>query len=228
MQPDCGRSHFYLGVANSQLARHEEAIRNYEHAIRHGWTEAVVYSNLGWSYFLRGEHKKALSSLQIARGLAPTDVQILNNLGVVNARLAQYDEAIKSLKRALFLRPELVMSRYNLGCVYVAQNDSNTGVGATQDSQYSGTRTGSESLRKNSSGFLGSLQLRLHISSIIFEYERSRTCFLKHLMRKSSLNFIVEVMSTTILLTLVCSSICLTVPVKAKARSAHSTNSNFS
>ena len=123
LEPECGESYFYLGVVNTELSRHAEAIRNYEQAIRHGWIEAAVYSNLGWSYYLLGNSRKGLESLRIAADLAPGDVKILNNLGVVHASGAQYDEAAKALRQVLLLRPDLALARYNLGRVYLAQNN---------------------------------------------------------------------------------------------------------
>jgi len=42
VQPYCGQTHFHLGVANNGLGRHQEAIKNYEEAIRHRWTDAAL------------------------------------------------------------------------------------------------------------------------------------------------------------------------------------------
>lgn len=124
LQPDCVQSHFYLGVANSELGRHTEAAGNYKDAIKNGWTNnADLYSNLGWSFYLSGQPKKALEPLQIAANLAPSDTKILNNLGTVYASLAHYEEAAETLLKALLLRPELALARYNLGWVYAAKND---------------------------------------------------------------------------------------------------------
>lgn len=82
-----------------------------------------MYSNLGWSYYLNGQRKNALKSLQLAASLAPNDYKILNNLGVVYAGMGRYDEAAKTLRKVLLLQPTLALPRYNLGWVYVAQND---------------------------------------------------------------------------------------------------------
>jgi Flp pilus assembly protein TadD len=123
LQPNCGQSHFYLGVANSRLSYHQEAIANYEDAIRYGLTEPALYSNLGWSYYIVGKPSKALESLARAEKLAPDDVGILHNLGVVHASFAHYNEAATKLQRALFLRPTSVLTRYNLGCVYAVQGN---------------------------------------------------------------------------------------------------------
>lgn len=123
LKPNCGESHFYLAIAKSELAWHVEAITSYEDAARHGWTSAELYSNLGWSYYLAGQHKKALAPLRLAASLAPNDPLILNNLGVVSATLGRHDEAAAALRTALRLKPAVALTHYNLGLIYAAKGD---------------------------------------------------------------------------------------------------------
>lgn len=144
LEPDCGQSHFYLGVANTELGRHAEATKAYEDALRNGWTGADLYSNLGWSYYLIGQPKKALLPLQTAASLTTDDHKILNNLGVVYASLARYDEAAKTLREVLILKPGLALARYNLGWVYLAKNDRTAAL-----EQYSILKTQASELSKD-------------------------------------------------------------------------------
>lgn len=72
----------WIGLAASydNLKRFDLADRAYQQALRLGGPSAPVLNNMGYSYMLRGDFRKAKATLQRALKLDPTNVVVLNNI----------------------------------------------------------------------------------------------------------------------------------------------------
>jgi Flp pilus assembly protein TadD len=84
---DAGRdAEAWLGLAATydRLRRFELADRGYAQVLKILGPTPEVLNNLGYSYLLRGDYRRARSKLAAARNLDPTNPYILNNLDLLD------------------------------------------------------------------------------------------------------------------------------------------------
>ncbi|MDB5570854.1 MAG: Tetratricopeptide 2 repeat protein [Hyphomicrobiales bacterium] len=74
-----------LGASYDQLKRFDLADRAYENAIRIGGRLPGILNNQGYSYFLRGDHRRARALLKEALRGDPTSQAIQSNLSRLGA-----------------------------------------------------------------------------------------------------------------------------------------------
>jgi tetratricopeptide (TPR) repeat protein len=119
--PNKMRPRLKLGIAFTDQGRIDEAIREYQTAIKLKPDFADAYFNLGAAYFAKNRIDEAINEYQSAIKLNSDYVKPHNNLG--NAYIAQgrIDEAIREYQTALKLKPDYVDAHYNLGLAYAAQ-----------------------------------------------------------------------------------------------------------
>ncbi|HEV2802198.1 MAG TPA: tetratricopeptide repeat protein [Pyrinomonadaceae bacterium] len=92
-------AHNLLAVAYDRKGLHERARESFERALDQE-TDAQTLNNLGYSLYLSGNYRAAVSRLKRAAKLAPADERIWNNLALAQSRLGKYDDAYKSFARA--------------------------------------------------------------------------------------------------------------------------------
>ncbi|MCW6511941.1 tetratricopeptide repeat protein [Lichenifustis flavocetrariae] len=72
-----------LAAAYDNLKRFELADRAYAEAIRLRGETFWIMNNIGYSYYLRGDRKRALSELERAASLSPNNAVVENNISLV-------------------------------------------------------------------------------------------------------------------------------------------------
>ena len=73
-----------LGASYDKLKRFELADRAYGEASRLGGTSAALLNNMGFSYMLRGNFKRARTTYQKALQLDPKNEVVLNNIRILD------------------------------------------------------------------------------------------------------------------------------------------------
>jgi Flp pilus assembly protein TadD len=73
-----------LGASYDKLKRFELSDRAYGEAYRLGGTSAALLNNMGFSYMLRGNFKRARATYQRALQLDPKNEVVLNNIRILD------------------------------------------------------------------------------------------------------------------------------------------------
>ncbi|HEV7902976.1 MAG TPA: tetratricopeptide repeat protein [Pyrinomonadaceae bacterium] len=92
-------AHNLLAVAYDRKGLHDRARESFERALDHE-PDAQTLNNLGYSLYLNGNYRAAVTRLKRAAKLAPADERIWNNLALAQCRLGKYDDAYKSFARS--------------------------------------------------------------------------------------------------------------------------------
>ncbi len=114
--PDSDLPHFNFGVKLREKGKIDEAIEQYQIALKMNPDYLDAHVNLG-NIFLddKGWIDKAIEQYQIAIKLNPNDVDARNNLGNAFLSKGWTDKAVEQYQIALKLNPDKVEARYNLG-----------------------------------------------------------------------------------------------------------------
>ena len=108
-------AHNNLGLALEKKGQNEEAICQYQEAIRLTPSFAEAHNNLGIALEERGQIDEAMSQFQEAIRLKPDNAEVHNNLGAIFYQKGQLDEAISQYQEALRLAPKNPDAHNNLG-----------------------------------------------------------------------------------------------------------------
>jgi tetratricopeptide (TPR) repeat protein len=119
--PHKARPHYELGVAYFTLGRIDEAINEYQIALKLDPDYFSAHNNLGLAYFNQGRIDEAINEYQIVLKLDPEYFGALNNLGNAYAVQGRLAEAIKEYQTALKINPDFDEGYYNLGFAYESQ-----------------------------------------------------------------------------------------------------------
>jgi tetratricopeptide (TPR) repeat protein len=116
--PGSARAHSNLGVIATEAGRPDEAIAEYEAALRiePGFSEAR--SNLGVALFQIGRAEEAVVQLKEALRSSPTAFKTNYNLATVLTQLGRPAEAVPRYEAALRVKPGDAASHNNLGNVF--------------------------------------------------------------------------------------------------------------
>jgi tetratricopeptide (TPR) repeat protein len=117
LSPENGSAYYNLGVALSDLKRHDEAIAAYKKAIAIE-PRATRFNGLGNVYRDLGRHDEAIAEFQRAIQLDPKFAAPHNGLGNVYRALGRHEEAIAAYQRAIQLDPQDAYPHHGLGNVY--------------------------------------------------------------------------------------------------------------
>jgi tetratricopeptide (TPR) repeat protein len=109
---------FYSGYARSRLNRYEEALVDYQEAVRIAPDYVDALNNLGSVFGKLGRVQEAVDAYSRAINLKPDYGLAHNNLGAAYYDLGRYEEAIVAYKRSLELLPQASTTHYNLGVAY--------------------------------------------------------------------------------------------------------------
>jgi len=110
--------HNSLGNVYADLGRHEDAIAEYQKAIKLDPDDAYPHNGLGNVYRDLGRHEEAIAEFQQAIELDPSLAYLHNNLGAVYRDLGRQEEAISAFQRAIELDPTYAYPHNGLGNVY--------------------------------------------------------------------------------------------------------------
>jgi tetratricopeptide (TPR) repeat protein len=108
-------AHNNLGAALLGKGQIDEAIRQYQEAIRLNPGYAEAHNNLGAALLGKGQTDEAIRQYQEALRLKPDYANAHSNLGIALARKGQIDEAIRQYQEAIRLKPDHVDAHNGLG-----------------------------------------------------------------------------------------------------------------
>jgi Flp pilus assembly protein TadD len=108
-------AHNNLGYALGQKGQDDEAMGQYEAAIRLKPRYAEARSNLGAALNSKGRIDEAIRQFREVVRLKPHEADVYSNLGAALVEKGQTDEAIRQLEEALRLKPDHARARNYLG-----------------------------------------------------------------------------------------------------------------
>jgi len=109
-----GIAHQKLGEALAGKGQVDDAIRQFQEAIRLSPGFAQAHYNLGYQLAVLGQINEAIRQFQEAIRLKPNYARAHNNLGAALVELGQIDEAIRQFQEALRLEPDYSQANDNL------------------------------------------------------------------------------------------------------------------
>jgi len=107
-----------LGNIFLERGQTDEAIAQYNAALKVKPDYFIAHNNLGAALFAKGLINKAIGQHQIALRLMPTYAEAYNHLGVAYGKLGLLDMAIRQFQTAVYLKPAYADAHYNLGKAY--------------------------------------------------------------------------------------------------------------
>jgi tetratricopeptide (TPR) repeat protein len=107
--------HFNLGNSLLREGKWQDAIVEYDSALRLQPNDVEVHCNLGMALMSLSRLDKAVAHFRTALRLRPSLAHAHNNLGIALRRQGNWEEAIHCFKRAIQFNPLLAEAYYNLG-----------------------------------------------------------------------------------------------------------------
>jgi protein O-mannosyl-transferase len=115
--PKKARGHYNLGISYAQLKRTDDAIAQYQIALKSKPDDADIHNNLGVALAAQGFLEQALIQHRIVLQLRPHDANAHNNMGIILKLLGRPEEAAKEYHAALDANPDFAQAHSNLGVV---------------------------------------------------------------------------------------------------------------
>jgi tetratricopeptide (TPR) repeat protein len=100
-----------------------EALAKFQETIKLSPSDAMLYSDLAWVYYWRGETERAFTKFRKALEINPRDVELRDELAWLYFEVGQYEEALAVYRKAVEFAPNNVFSRNNFGWLYLYGGD---------------------------------------------------------------------------------------------------------
>jgi tetratricopeptide (TPR) repeat protein/peroxiredoxin len=117
-----------LGVLDTREGRIDDAIQQFQWALRRNPQHLAALENLGNAYRAQKNWEEARKSFERALNLAPNDPEANYGLGMVFAQTDDTGKAYDYLQRALKSRPDYPEALNNLGILYLVTHRRNEAV----------------------------------------------------------------------------------------------------
>jgi len=111
-------THYNRGISYQAQGAFDEAIREFEEAVRLRPDYAQAYNNIGTSHQFQGNFDQAISAYKRALEVQPELVEAHHNLGTIYLMQGQIDAAIVAYKEVIRLRPRLAQAYVDIGRAY--------------------------------------------------------------------------------------------------------------
>jgi tetratricopeptide (TPR) repeat protein len=108
-------AHFGFGVVLNQKGRGDEAIAQYQEALRIDPEYVDAHINLGGALLRAGRQDEAISHFQNALQIKPDNAEAHNNFGIALREKGRVGEAITQYQIALQINPGYAEAQFNLG-----------------------------------------------------------------------------------------------------------------
>jgi tetratricopeptide (TPR) repeat protein len=116
--PNKARVHNGFGLVLFAEGKIEDAIDQYNEAIRITPDYTETYNNRGMAYADLGQHQRAIEDYNEAIRITPDYAKAYNNRGVAYATLGQYQRAIEDYNEAIRITPDYAKAYNNRGVAY--------------------------------------------------------------------------------------------------------------
>lgn len=125
--PKSARGHHNLGVAYADLGKRQEAIQQYQLAIKlptgsHGETDHLSHFNLANLYLKEDKDNKSLQHYKNAIKIKTNFQDAYINYAIIMAKMSQYDKARTNLLKAIRMDNKSPKAYNNLGFVLIKTN----------------------------------------------------------------------------------------------------------
>jgi tetratricopeptide (TPR) repeat protein len=122
-----------LGLLAARAGRTDEAISNFQEALRASPGHFVALENLGNAYRQQKRWEEARKTLERAIAVGPGDPEANYSLGMVFAQTGDTERAYQYLRKALELRPAYPEALNNLGVLYLRTGRRDQAVAAFEE-----------------------------------------------------------------------------------------------
>lgn len=119
--PNKSRGHFMLGLILGKKGHFDDAIREFQTALKIEPNQARVHNNLALIYASQGNLDQAIKEFQTALTINPKDAVVHFNLGMLLKQIGRLDESVTAFQNTLKLNPLDASAHNNLGVVLALQ-----------------------------------------------------------------------------------------------------------
>ncbi|MDR3701047.1 MAG: tetratricopeptide repeat protein [Candidatus Sulfopaludibacter sp.] len=114
-----GDAHFYLGLAADARGENQEALSQYQAALKNNPSDSNLYYKLGLILDKAGKLDGAVAYLQRSVELDPSNTIARFNLGVVLMQQSNYGRGLKELGEVLRIHPHDAATHFVIGFAYL-------------------------------------------------------------------------------------------------------------
>jgi tetratricopeptide (TPR) repeat protein len=122
--PEAWMAHNNLGAELNRQGKRDEAIQQFDAALRIRPTHAPAYYNTGLALAAKGDFAGAIPKYTKAIELEPGFAYSYYSLGIALANLGRFDEAISQFQITLQMQPNYAPGYFNLGNTLAAKGQS--------------------------------------------------------------------------------------------------------
>jgi len=123
--PDYSEAMNNLGVTYVKMEEWDEAVKYFKMALENPLysTPQRAYSNLGYTFYMKGDYHNAMLTLEEAIIRYPDFLQPVYFMGLAYIKLGKIETAIEEFKKAVNLAPEYIDAHWELANAYLRTGD---------------------------------------------------------------------------------------------------------
>ncbi len=117
------QAHFELAKFDKSQGLFDQAIQEYNKALKLDPSFGYVLNDLAYAYSDIGNFEKALEYFQKYAALLPSEANPIDSIAELYFRMGKLDESIAKYKEALKLKPDFFSSNWGLAYIYALKED---------------------------------------------------------------------------------------------------------